>query len=345
MKEDYLWDRSGEPDPEIQRLENLLSQLRYDRPAPDFPEMPSLAVRPRWSEGFRRRVLGRPAYLLAAFAALAITVAIAWWFLNGRASYEVVRLNGTPTVGTSQIGAAARLRVGEWLATDAVSRARIQVGDIGEVEVGPNTRIRLLQASATEHRLSLQRGIIHAFILAPARSFFFDTPSAQAVDLGCSYTLEVDDDGSAVLRVTYGWVAFEFHGRESFVPAGAMCLTRLGVGPGTPYLGDASPDFRAALERLDFEASTEEARSAAFAAVLQGARKQDALTLWHLLARGNDAERARIYERLAGLVPPPDGVTREGVLNKNRRMLDLWWNEFGLGTTEWWRLWERPWPN
>jgi cell division protein FtsN len=29
MKDDYLWDRSGQPDPEIQQLEDLLGELRY----------------------------------------------------------------------------------------------------------------------------------------------------------------------------------------------------------------------------------------------------------------------------------------------------------------------------
>ena len=29
MNDDYLWDKSGQPDPEIQRLEEILSTLRY----------------------------------------------------------------------------------------------------------------------------------------------------------------------------------------------------------------------------------------------------------------------------------------------------------------------------
>jgi len=29
---DYLWDCSGEPDPEIQRLESLLGKFRHDSP-------------------------------------------------------------------------------------------------------------------------------------------------------------------------------------------------------------------------------------------------------------------------------------------------------------------------
>ena len=33
MNEDYLWDKSGEPDPQIQQLEEILGTLRY-RPRP-----------------------------------------------------------------------------------------------------------------------------------------------------------------------------------------------------------------------------------------------------------------------------------------------------------------------
>ena len=29
MNDDYLWDRTGEPDPEIQQLEEILGTLRY----------------------------------------------------------------------------------------------------------------------------------------------------------------------------------------------------------------------------------------------------------------------------------------------------------------------------
>ena len=29
MNDDYLWDRTGEPDPEIQQLEQVLGMLRY----------------------------------------------------------------------------------------------------------------------------------------------------------------------------------------------------------------------------------------------------------------------------------------------------------------------------
>jgi hypothetical protein len=39
--DDYLWDGTGEPDPEVERLENLLAGYRTQRPAPEMPERPA----------------------------------------------------------------------------------------------------------------------------------------------------------------------------------------------------------------------------------------------------------------------------------------------------------------
>ena len=99
---------------------------------------------------------------------------------------------------------------------------------------------------------SFDRGTIHAYIWALPGEFTVDTPSAIAVDLGCSYTLEVDDSGAGLLRTKLGWVGFKLDGHEAFIPAGAVCATRPKVGPGTPYFDDASASFRESLSKFDF---------------------------------------------------------------------------------------------
>ncbi len=336
MSDDYLWDGSGEPDPEVERLERLLATLRSDRPAPELPE--NLGLR-------KRSVLFRHSIQLAV-AAAAVVLVIAGWFLlrRERPSWEVVSLEGTPRIGSETISESGRLAVGQWLETDSSSRARISIGVIGEVQVDPNTRIRLLKARVNDHRLALVRGKMHAAIWAPPRLFSVETPSAVAVDLGCTYTLEVDKAGISFLHVTSGWVAFETEGRESFVPAGALCETRPGIGAGTPYREDASEAFRLALTRLDFGERSADGRLLALDAVLAQAEKDDAFTLWHLLSRVRAGERSRVFDRLQVLVPAPPGVTREGVARLDRQMLDRWWDELGLEDTTWWRLWKGPVP-
>lgn len=267
----------------------------------------------------RRRALAAA----LAFACVALVAGGVWFYERStRPAWDVSRVEGEPRIDSDRIGARGRLGVGEWLETDAASRAEIAVANIGEVEVEPNTRVRLVATRMSEHRLELQRGTLHARIWAPPRLFFVNTPSAVAADLGCAYTLEVDDAGRSLLHVTSGYVALEAGERESIVPAGAACFTKPGTGPGTPFFEDASEEFVESLSKLDFEDD-----HASLDALLDGARPRDTLTLWHLLARVSGGERERVYKHLAALAPPPEGVTREGVLRLDRAMLDAWKNQ------------------
>ena len=70
-----------------------------------------------------------------------------------------------------------------------IERHGSRVGEIGSVEVEPNTRLRVVAAQPGEHRLALERGEIRAKITAPPRLFFVETASGTAVDLGCEYKL------------------------------------------------------------------------------------------------------------------------------------------------------------
>jgi hypothetical protein len=330
---EYLWDRSGEPDPEVVRLEKLLGELRHHGTAPSLPARP-----PR-----RLRFMGMPAAMLATAAALVLMASVGWYLWTARGSWRVDTLAGTPVVDGGKAAASAptedvKLRVGEWLVTDAVSRARVAVGNIGTVDVEPNTRVQLVEARGREHRMSLERGAIHARIWAPPKLFFVNTPSATAIDLGCEYTLQVDDFGAGLVHVLLGWVAFESGGRQSFVPQGAMCATRPGVGPGTPRYADAPTGYADALNRLDFGTLDEAERTAALRFVVSSARRRDGLTLWHLLARGSAQERAQVYDRLAQLSPPPPGVTRSAILAGNQEALERWWNAIGVNTGSWWNI-------
>ena len=233
--------------------------------------------------------------------------------------------------------------MGQILETDPLSRASLQADDTGQIEVEPSTRLRLLAMNAGLKRVALDRGTIHAFIWAPPGQFVVDTPSAMTVDLGCAYTLQVDDTGVGLVRTSLGWVGFKLNGHESFIPAGAACATRPNVGPGTPYFEDAALDFRGALARFDFEDSTPQQRAGDLAIVLGEARKRDALTLWHLLARVDESQRVLVYDHLAKLAPAPAGITREGILRLDQPMLDRWWNELGFDDISVWRYWERNW--
>jgi len=331
MDDHYLWDKTGPADPDVERLEKQLGRFRRERRPLRLPER---------RRAFPRAILAAAAVLLAAAGAV-------WIARSGAAPrWRVESLQGTAVVGVTPVTSAVTLPVGAGVETDGSSRAKLGMGRIAEISVGPNSRLRLVASRTTEQRLTLERGTISAKIWAPPRFFFIQTSSALVVDLGCAYTLAVDDAGTGLLRVETGWVSFETDARESIVPAGAVCATRPGAGPGTPYYEDAAPELRGALESLDLKTGGE----AALATVLAHARKRDGLTLWHLLARTQGTDRERVYERFAQLIPPPAGVTREAVLRGDERALERWrWELEGMpllprdGTfgSFWRKLWFR----
>ncbi len=256
----------------------------------------------------------RPAVALAGMLALAAIVAVVWQARPAPAPWDVVRMDPS---------APGRLAQGEWIETTATSRAMVRIGEIGTVEIAPNTRVQLIAARADEQRLNLARGTISAQILAPPRLFFVETPASTVVDLGCAYTMTVDEAGDGELRVTSGWASLEWSGRESLVPAGASCPTRPSVGPGTPSFDDATPRLREALLRFDFAGGGEDA----IGAVLSEARPRDTLTLWHLLSRVDAGERVRIFDRMVALTPLPPGVARDKALALDPETLKLWREE------------------
>ena len=266
-------------------------------------------------------------YGVAAVAmVIVVAVAIGLWLtlhLGPKVSLAVQDASGTVLIGGGRIRDAGRLAVGQTLETGRSSQANITVADIGNVEVAPDTRIRLVNTESSEHRLALERGLIKATIKAPPRLFFVDTPAAEVIDLGCEYTLEVDDAGNSQLHVTLGWVALARQGREVWVPRFAMCKARYGLGPGTPYFEDANETLVDALERYDFDGGGGDD----LGTVLRESRKRDTFTLWHLLPRVNDEQRVRVLDRMIELVGLPKGITREGTLRLDQTMLEAWKEE------------------
>lgn len=300
----YLWDGTGPVDLEIAALERSLAPLRY-RPAKR-----------------RRAWIFFAAASVAAIAALLIAV---------------IPQQAVSSWSVADGGAAAPLRSGQVIATDAATPVRLHSPEFGNVTVEPNSRLRLLRPSPTQERFSLEFGTLRAFIWAPPAKFAVKTPSAMATDLGCVYTLQTDRRGEGKLTVEIGWVALESGDTESFIPAGAHCRIHEHAGPGLPVYDDAEPRF----QRQVYAIGTSQA--APLAETLALARPKDALTLWHLILRARQTERRQVVLRFADLVELPPDLLMEDLVNAQPRAMDTAWSALRLGSTEWWRNWKQVW--
>ncbi len=322
----YLWDRTDEPDPRIAALERALQSERVE---PDADAL--LAALPRRDPlvpAPRRRPLALPRspFLRVALAAAAAVALVLVGWLVARPvlspAWEIDALAGDVLLESSSLTRTRGWREGRWIETAEGSRARLTGSGVGRVTVEGGSRLRLLRARAGEHRLELARGEISAFIYAPPRLFFVETPAATAIDMGCAYDLAVDERGDGRLRVTAGWVELQARPVASRVPAGASCRISAASGPGIPVFDDAPPALHAAAEALEQRGTDADA----LAAVLAHARPRDSLTLWHLIPRTRDDARAAVIARLADLAPPTDAAAAAAA-TLDPAALDKWWDD------------------
>jgi hypothetical protein len=310
VSDDYLWDPQAKPDPDVVRLEALL------RPAAlQGAPLQALAV----ETPSRRRAMK---YGVAAAAVLVAAVALVFVASHRIATpWAVAAVRGTPTVQTATGDRSSGALVnGGVLETDARSSAELNVGRIGRAQLGPGSRLRILDTGPSEHRLALDRGTLHASVDAPPRYFLVETPSALAVDLGCVYSLEVDARGAGLLIVEEGEVELQSGTTRSSVLAGNAAALRPNRGPGLPYPVDGSVALRRAVAAYDAAPSD----AGVLDSLLIASDARSTITLWHLLQRVDAGDRGRVYDRLAALAPTPATVLRDKVLRGESGALQRW---------------------
>ena len=315
MPDTELWDfLSRRLSPRVQEERSVFPRTKW----------PPRMIRWRAKEAVLRRHV--PLIVLTIIAAAVI---VADWPSHRdptRQKWNVVALDGTPRVGSTRIAKSGSLIVGDWLETDSLARARVSVGEIGEVDIEPRSLFHLVSVEGSEHRVELIRGTIHARIWAPPRLFFVETPSALAIDLGCAYTLSQDDSGAGTITVHTGFVAVQSAGVGIIVPAGFSCKMNTGAVPGLPVSEDASERFKTAAMDL----REPQGKDAALNSVLSEATARDAITLYELLVRSVGADRNRIISRIDTLVGLPRGVTRSGLLHADGAMMEALLEEIGV---------------
>jgi len=325
-RDDYLWDRTGPPDPEVERLERLLSPLGRCETGRDDAAPPAV-----------RRVRNRLPWFAAA-AAVLVAAAIVRTFLGDEAptvtpptSPDVAVVEPGPTLHVE--GSGDRLAAGAWVETKDTPRELV-LGDVGRIRVDPGSRLQVRRLADETTRLYLARGRLEASVSADARPRFFqvDTDAARCVDLGCRYTLSVDEAGVAHVAVTTGQVAFESGGREVYVPSGAECLARPGTGPGTPRFLGTSQEVAAAFDAYDTAKpdDSERRRALALAALATVRTARDTLAAWHLL---QDADPAIVDAAAARLDRVTSGATVAGLCRANAGPQDrIAWKEYLEGS-------------
>jgi ferric-dicitrate binding protein FerR (iron transport regulator) len=297
MNNDYLWDGSGEPDADVEHLESLLGRYRSAAPVPDFRRVVVMRPRPRW-----------PLAVAAALIVAAILGFLRIYTPPNR--WRATESSGVAVVPHSILRAGDIVRTGN-------GTVRLRSPNVGTVDIGANTTLRLIENRTRRHRLALTAGTIHAKTTSMPGVLVIDTPRARAIDLGCEYTLTIASGGGGELRVIAGWVDLTHGYEQSLVPEGASAVITPEGALSVPVFDDAAPQFRDAVRNFEHMHD--------MATIIALSRARDALTLLNLFRIATPDERVLLYDRLNQFVPAPPSITRESVRDWSPAATELWW--------------------
>jgi hypothetical protein len=322
--EAYLWDPAAPPHADVDVIAKRLASARFDvarRPL-TLPAQPA----PR-----RYR---RPLLAMAASLALLVAGGGAYW--SWRWSWPA----GAPwpvsvdARSPAAAGVASELQLDRPLQLGAAA-AQVRIARIGTMRVEAGSVITLTETASTRHRVVLDRGAVSVRVWAPPARFAFRTPAGNVIDLGCVFDLSVDAAGTSRVRVATGWVQLENGWGETLVPAGASSLMTPAARPGVPVFDDAPRAFVMGVRTAE---GTDDiaARAVAIDNVVRLARPRDVLTLLTLARTSPDAQRRRLLDRAAQLIPPPPDVTVDAIVGGDWNQLWRWSGTLDLPPAKGW---------
>lgn len=262
---------------------------------------------------------------------LAIFIAILYFSRMPTTFWQVDKIKGNPVIENQSINDGGALPNGKWLKTDAVSEALLKSGIIGDIYIAPQSEIKLAAFNKKEYRLYIKTGKISAKTWSPPHFFKIEIPSGEVIDLGCAFSLEVNNDNTSELQVFSGWIGLKTGNEKIIIPAGMSCRTHEDGRIIIPYNINTSVEFKNALEMYE-----DNNKSTVLQNILTNAGKIDEVSLWYLLEEANPPDKRLIYDKLAEYVLPPENVNYNGILNGDNTMMLSWWEKLGCGSKALW---------
>ncbi len=236
--------------------------------------------------------------------------------------WKVLTLMGSVTINGHRDN-AGQLMQGQSLLTEIFSKAGLRVPKVGFIEVTENSLIVLAKAKDGDNRIILRHGSINVTNTSNMPYFSIEVKNYIVIDRGGEFRVSIDDQDNAKIFVKYGFTEIGKKDEIIYLDEGYNCEIRSGFKIGTPYREDASFELKEEIANFDYNNGGENSINK----IMELAEAEDILTLLALIPNSSQLRRQLLFQAIANKFPPPESVTRMGILKADPQMLYLWWQE------------------
>jgi len=236
--------------------------------------------------------------------------------------WHVVTVEGNPIIG-GKTQNQDKWDQGEILSTDDYSKAVAHIPKVGTLEVGFDSELVLDKAKDGANKITFKRGLIVVNNIENMPDFTISINDFEIIDRGGNFVLENIDLLESRIKVDYAFAEIRHNGNSYMIDENHVCVLKKGFRPGTPVNIKSSDSLRAAVQSFDFENGGEHA----IEKIIQYANEEDMLTLLALIPFVPQLQRQVIFQEISNRFPPPESVTRAGIIRGEKEMLYRWWEE------------------
>jgi len=236
--------------------------------------------------------------------------------------WTVSALEGSIKIGNTTFN-DGKWNEGETLTTDGNSKALIKIPKVGVIYVDNNSSLVLERGKENANRIKINNGkfrIVNS-VLIPSLSLMIY--NSEIIDRNGEFLLKVDSFQNIEVEVKSGFVEI-YHNNKSFlVDKNYSCKIQRGMLPSIPIRVDASDSLKLAVDWFEFRNGGDQA----IEKIINHSRQNDMLTLLALIPKVSQLQRQIIFQIISNNFPPPESVTRAGIIRLDEEMLYRWWED------------------
>ena len=243
-------------------------------------------------------------------------------FQKNNSPWKVITNQGTIAIN-GFVNHTGKIAQGESLFTENNSKASIHIPKIGNVEVNENSLIVLKKAKDGDNIIILRQGSINVTNTSNMPDFSIELKNYIVIDRGGEFSISIDEDSNIKIFVRFGFAEINNGEETIYLDEGYICEIRTGVGIGSPYRDDASEQLKEEIKNFDYQNGGEKSLNK----IVELATEKDMLTLLALIPNSSQMGRQILFQAITNKFPPPESVTRMGIIKSDSQMLYLWWQE------------------
>ena len=259
---------------------------------------------------------------IALIVAIPLIFFLGFHLIFSSPEWSVSIESGTPLINNKPISSFAELSGGDIIRTDNISSATIGIKNVGKIIINGSTTFKKLKDNFSGQLLT---GKVKIIEYGNREGLSLEVPGAtiKNFDQRANYSVRIDKRSNTVIRLEAGRLRVHSGRNVTIFPKHYSIRILKGGGVGIPYYSDSDSVFSHLLEKYLFSGR----RGTTLNKIIELSSKKECVTLWNLLQRVRPKQKSAVYEKLYELVPHPDSITKNELLNLDQDPLRIWLDE------------------